>query len=195
MLIDTEGNYLIIIIQENLTQIRVLSGQKYLYYADFLEGTIDIDKLIISFFARELNLHIGFRTAQGIRTEIGSAVEQQTVSEIKVRSRVIGSEISGVKIQEVTVTDGQIRNAISGYLSNLAKEVNRVVKQFKLLDNPSSDDSKILLHGEGSSLNGLGEWLEKETGLSVITIPSPNNLAKKSKFFRLFRLFGKNNLC
>jgi len=195
MLIDTKGNYLTIIIQENLTQIRVLSGQKYLYYADFLEGTIDIDKSIISFFARELNLHIGFRTAQSIRTEIGSAVEQQTVSEIKVRSRVIGSEISGVKIQEVTVSDIQIRGAVSGYLSNLAKEVNRVVKKFKLLNNPISDDSKILLHGNGSSLNGLDEWLEKETGLSVITTPSPNNLAKKSKFFRLFRLFGKNNLC
>ncbi len=79
-----QGNYLIIIIQENSTTIRVLSGQKYLHSADHLEGTIDIDKLIISFFARELNLQIGFRTAQGIRTEIGSAVEQQTVS-VKVK--------------------------------------------------------------------------------------------------------------
>jgi rod shape-determining protein MreB len=165
MLIDTEGNYLIIIIQENSTKIRVLSGQKYLYYADFLEGTIDIDKLIISFFARELNLHIGFRTAQGIRTEIGSAVEQQTVSEIKVRSRVIDSD---VKIQEVTVSDIQIRGAVSGYLTNLAKEVNRVIKQFKLLNNTASGDCKILLRGKGNSLNGLDKWLQGETGLPVI---------------------------
>ncbi len=168
MLIDTEGNYLTIYIQENLTKISVVRGQKIVYFADFLEGTIDIDKLIISFFARELNLQIGFRTAQGIRTEIGSAVEQQTVSEIKVRSRVIGSEISGVGIQEVTVTDGQIRNAISGYLTNLAKEVNSVVKQFNLLDNTTSGDSKILLHGNGSSLKGLDKWLQGETGLPVI---------------------------
>jgi rod shape-determining protein MreB len=192
MLIDTKGNYLTIIIQENSTKISVVSGEKYLHSADFLEGTIDIDRLIISFFAIELNLHLGFRTAQAIRTEIGSAVEQQTVSEIKVRSRVIDSD---AKIQEVTVTDGQIRNAISGYLTNLAKEVNRIVKQFELLNNPTFGDCKILLHGNGSSLKGLDEWLEKETGLSVITTPSPNNLAKNSKFFRLFRLFGKNNLC
>ncbi len=165
MLIDTEGNYLIIIIQENLTQIRVLSGQKYLYSADHLEGTLDIDKLIISFFARELNLQIGFRTAQGIRTEIGSAVEQQTVSEIKVRSRVIDSD---VKIQEVTVSDIQIRGAVSGYLTNLAKEVNRVIKQFKLLNNTASGDCKILLRGKGNSLNGLDKWLQGETGLPVI---------------------------
>ena len=165
MFIDMQGNYLIIIIQENSTTIRVLSGQKYLYSADHLEGTIDIDKLIISFFARELNLQIGFRTAQGIRTEIGSAVEQQTVSEIKVRSRVIDSD---VKIQEVTVTDGQIRNAISGYLTNLAKEVNRVVKRFELLSNTASGDCKIVLRGEGNSLNGLDKWLQGETGLPVI---------------------------
>jgi actin-like ATPase involved in cell morphogenesis len=168
MFIDMQGNYLIIIIQENLTKIRVLSGQKYLYSADHLEGTIDIDKLIISFFATELNLQIGFRTAQGIRTEIGSAVEQQTVSEIKVRSRVIGSEISGVKIQEVTVSDIQIRGAVSGFLTNLAKEVNRVVKQFELLNNPTYGDCKILLRGKGSSLNGLDKWLQGETGLPVI---------------------------
>lgn len=165
MFIDMQGNYLIIIIQENSTTIRVLSGQKYLYSADHLEGTIDIDKLIISFFARELNLQIGFRTAQGIRTEIGSAVEQQTVSEIKVRSRVIDSD---VKIQEVTVSDIQIRGAVSGFLTNLAKEVNRVVKQFELLNNPTYGDCKILLRGNGSSLNGLDKWLQGETGLPVI---------------------------
>jgi rod shape-determining protein MreB len=174
MLIDTEGNYLIIYIQENLTKISVVSGQKYLYSADHLEGTLDIDKLIISFFARELNLQIGFRTAQGIRTEIGSAVEQQTVSEIKVRSRVIDSN---VKIQEVTVTDGQIRNAISGYLNNLATEVNKVIKRFKLLNNPTFGDCKILLRGKGSSLNGLDKWLQGETGLPVI-------LACKQETFR-----------
>jgi rod shape-determining protein MreB len=165
MLIDTEGNYLIIYIQENLTKISVVSGQKYLHSADHLEGTLEMDKLIISFFARELNLQIGFRTAQGIRTEIGSAVEQQTVSEIKVRSRVIDSNI---KIQEVTVTDGQIRNAISGYLNSLATEVNKVIKRFKLLNNPTFGDCKILLRGKGSSLNGLDKWLQGETGLPVI---------------------------
>ena len=168
MLKDVQGNYLIINIQENSTKITVLSGQKYVYSAELLEGTLDIDKLIISFFARELNLQIGFRTAQSLRTEIGSAVEQQTVSEIKVRARVIGSEISGVRIQEVIVSDGEIRNAISGYLTNLAKEVNSVVKQFNLLNNTTSGDSKILLRGNGSSLNGLDKWLQGETGLPVI---------------------------
>jgi len=177
MLRDMKGNYLIIYIQENLTKISVVSGQKYLYSADFLEGTLDIDRLIISFFARELNLQIGFRTAQGIRTEIGSAIEQQTVSEIKVRSRVIGSEISGVIIQEVTVTDGQVRNAISGYLNSLAAEVNKVIKQFKLLNNPTFGDCKILLRGDGSLLNGLDKWLQGETGLPVI-------LAYKQETFR-----------
>ncbi len=168
MLKDVQGNYLIVGIQENSTKISVLSGEIYLHSADFLEGTIDIDRLIISFFAIELNLHLGFRTAQAIRTEIGSAVEQQTVSEIKVRSRVIGSEISGVGIQEVTVSDIQIRGAVSGFLTNLAKEVNSVVKQFNLLDNTTSGDSKILLRGNGSSLNGLDKWLQGETGLPVI---------------------------
>lgn len=166
MSIDKEGNYLIIYIQENLTKISVVSGQKYLHSADHLEGTIDIDKLIISFFAREHNLQIGFRTAQTIRTEIGSAVEQQTVSEIKVRSRVINSD---VEIQEVTVSDVQIRGAISGYLTNLTTEVNRVVKQFNLLNNPTFGDCKILLRGKGSSLNGLDKWLQGETGLPVIS--------------------------
>lgn len=168
MLKDVQGNYLIVNIHEHSTKISVLSGEKYLHFADFLEGTLDIDRLIISFFARELNLQIGPRTAQAIRTEIGSAVEQQTVSEIKVRARVIGSEIFGVRIQEVTVTDGQIRNAISGYLTNLAKEVNAVVKQFNLLNDTTSGDSKILLLGKESSLNGLDKWLQGETGLPVI---------------------------
>ena len=169
MLNDMQGNYLIVNIQETSTTIAVLRNQKYAYFAELLEGTLDIDRLIISFFAREFNLQIGPRTAQGIRTEIGSAVEQQTVSEIKVRSRVIGSEISGVRIQEVIVSDGQIRNAISSYLTNLAKEVNAVVKQFKLLNNPTFGDCKIFLRGEGSSLNGLDKWLQGETGLPVIS--------------------------
>src|SRR5688500_16843868 len=116
MLIDVHGNYLTIRIEENSTKITVVRGQKTVNSAVFLEGTIDIDRLIIGFFARELNLQIGFRTAQSIRTEIGTAVEQQTVSEIKVQGRVIGSEISGTRIQEATVTDGQIRNAISSFL-------------------------------------------------------------------------------
>src|SRR5688572_28785856 len=116
MLDDVQENYLIVNIQENSTKISVLSGEIYLHSADFLEGTIDIDKLIISFFAREFILRIGFRTAQSISTEIGSAVEQQTVSEMKVQGRVTGFQTSSARIQEVIVTDGQIRNAISGYL-------------------------------------------------------------------------------
>jgi rod shape-determining protein MreB len=167
---DVQENYLIVSIEEDSTRIIIQRGRKLVYSAEFSGGgTLQIDKLIIDFFAREFNLQIGPRTAQGLRTEIGSAVEQQTVSEIKVRSRVIGSEISGIKIQEVTVTAGQIRNAISGYLNNLAKEVNSVVKRFKLLNNTTSGDSKILLRGKGSSLNGLDKWLQGETGLPLIS--------------------------
>jgi rod shape-determining protein MreB len=168
MLNDVQGNYLIINIQENSTKIAVLSDQKYVYSAEHLEGTLDIDRLIISFFAREFNLQIGFRTAQSLRTEIGSAVEQQTVSEIKVRGRVTGFQTSSVRIQEVIVSNGQIRKAISSFLTNLAKEVSSVVKQCNLLNDTTSGDSKIFLRGEGSTLNGLDKWLQRETGLPVI---------------------------
>jgi len=172
MLKDVQENYLIVSIEEDSTRIIIQRGQKLVYSAEFSEGgTLQIDKLIIDFFAREFNVKIGPRTAQSMRTEIGNAVEQQTVSEVKIRAREIGSDgkiHSYTKIQEIMVTDGHIRNAISGYLNSLVKEVNSVVKQFELLDNTTFGDCKILLRGKGSSLNGLDKWLQGETGLPVI---------------------------
>ncbi len=130
------------------------------------------DKLnqdIVRFIRDEYKLLIGEMAAEKVKISIGSAFVQQGKAEDILRGRDL---LSGLP-KEVTVTDAQIREALSGSITALIESVKAAIE----LTPPElvSDLIKngIVLTGGGSLLKGLDALLEEETKLPVRIAEDP----------------------
>jgi len=128
--------------------------------------TIAGDKLnndIINYIRDEFRVLIGVKTAERIKKEVASVVEQNPEIETTVQGRDL---ISGLP-RELNVTSGDINQAIKTSVRNLVKEINAVLE----ITPPEliADLSRrgIVLTGGGALLRGLSEYLSTELQMEV----------------------------
>ena len=130
---------------------------------------------IVGYIKHNHNLIIGERTAETIKIEIGTAIQQDTPKKMDVRGRDAydgmprSIEIDANEI-EVALHDtlAQIVNAAHGVLAKLPPEL-------------SSDivDRGIMLTGGGSLLNGIDELISAALQVPVVISESPlDNVAQ-----------------
>jgi len=124
---------------------------------------------IISYCKEEFNLHIGERTAESIKINIGSAVKLKKVIDAPVRGRDM---VSGLP-KEITINSNQVRLA-------LAKSVRAIIDAVKytLEETPPEliadiMDKGIYLAGGGALLRGLDLLLSQQTKMPVHIADDP----------------------
>lgn len=130
------------------------------------------DKLnedIINYARDEFKILLGERTAEDIKIAIGSALPLGDSVEAVVRGRDL---ITGLP-KEVTVTDADIREAISKSLNVLAEAVKGVIEQTPPELISDIMHRGIMLVGGGSFLRGLPEFLEDEAKIPVHLADDP----------------------
>ena len=80
----------------------------------------------ISQYARDVfNLLVGEKNAEVVKWRVGSAVEQEEISEIPLRGRDL---ITGLP-KEVIVTDGQIREAIHKSIKAIIENIKTTLEK------------------------------------------------------------------
>lgn len=122
------------------------------------------DQDIINFVKKKYNILIGERTAENIKTGIGSAFkteEKELCMDIRGRNLLNGLP------ENVTVTADEIRSAL---LTSLGKIIDAI--KMTLEETPpelSADiiDNGIMLAGGGALLRGLDKLINSETGMPV----------------------------
>lgn len=129
-----------------------------------------LDQDIIQYARDEFKLLIGEKTAEEVKMAIGSAVAikgQEMEAAIRGRDLITGLP------REVTVTDSDIREAISKSLRSQANAIKEVIE--KTPPELISDvmHRGIILVGGGSLLKGLSEYFEKETKIPVYVAEDP----------------------
>jgi len=124
---------------------------------------------IINFCKEEFNLHIGERTAENIKVNIGSAAKLNKTLEAPVRGRDM---VSGLP-KEMIINSNQVRAA-------LAKSVRAIVDavKFTIEETPPElladiMDKGIYLAGGGALLRGLDVLLEQQTKMPVHIADDP----------------------
>ena len=129
-----------------------------------------LDQDIIQYIRDEFKLLIGEKTAEDVKIAIGSAIAVKGENaEATVRGRDL---ITGLP-REITITDSDIREAISKSLRNLANAVKEVIEETPPELISDVMHRGITLVGGGSLLKGLPNYLEKETKMPVFIAEDP----------------------
>lgn len=122
------------------------------------------DQAIIDYIKKKYSLLIGERTAEDVKTNIGSAFkteENEPTMDIKGRNLLTGLP------ENITVTSEEIREAISAPLEQVIEAIKNTLEQAPPELAADIIETGIMLAGGGALLKGLKELIEHETGMPV----------------------------
>ena len=128
-----------------------------------------MDECIIQYMRRAYNLLIGERTAEEIKTTIGSAFPVGEESTMEVRGRDI---VAGLP-KTLTITSEEIREALEEPVSSIADAVRITLGNCEPELAADLVDRGIVLSGGSSQLRGLDKLLSQQTGLPVTLADDP----------------------
>ena len=143
---------------ESKIAVRIPDGLVYIDSVD-VAGE-DFDESILA-YVREKGLLIGYRTAERIKIEIGSAFVESDIRKIEVRAR----NIAEGNTEDFTLNNNQFVKAIEKPLRKIINTVKRALEQTPDELIPGIKEHGLVLSGGGSLLHGFETLLANETGL------------------------------
>ena len=152
------------------TNVAVVARGMIVYAQAERVGSLDIDEAIIDRLRRHHGLIIGAPTAEALKKELGSAVEPASPA----RSlSVKGRDVQTGAPRAVDVTSEEVCTAAGGVVQRIARVVNRALGE--LQPEVASDlyDRGLILTGGGALLEGMADFLQRETKLSTRMPPDP----------------------
>lgn len=128
-----------------------------------------LDKDIVNYVKRELNLAIGETTAEQIKTEIGCAMPLMTEASMEVRGRDL---TDGLPRNEV-ITSTQVEEAMRESIAKIVDIIKATLE--KTPPELASDimERGIVLAGGGALIQNLDKLLSMETGIPVFVSDEP----------------------
>ena len=128
-----------------------------------------MDEAILQYMRKACNLHIGERTAQQIKYDVGSATPLDKPLSMEVKGR---HAVEGVP-RTVTITDTEIREALSEPLRQICQAVRDSLEKIPPELCADIYDRGVVLTGGGALLRNLDSRLREETGLPVLVAENP----------------------
>ncbi len=123
----------------------------------------EMDEAIISYVKKEYSLMLGERTAEQMKTTIGSAFPAQDEPTAEIRGRDL---VSGLP-KTIVVTSGEIRRALEEPVSAIIDAVTATLDTCPPELAGDVMERGIVLTGGGALLHGMAERLTHETGMPV----------------------------
>ncbi|MGH9339192.1 MAG: rod shape-determining protein [Acidobacteriota bacterium] len=165
---EPSGN-MIVDIGGGTTDIAVISLSGIVYSRSVRVAGNEMDESIIQYIKRKHNLLIGERTAEEIKIKIGSAapLEEKLTMDIKGRNLIEGVP------KTVTVTDEEVREALSNAISTIVNGVRVALERTPPELSADIMDRGIVLTGGGALLKNFDLRIKDETGLPVFLAEDP----------------------
>ncbi len=165
---DAAGN-MVIDIGGGTTDIAVISMAGTVYGRSLRVAGDAMDEAITTFIRKSFGLHIGERTAQQIKFEIGSAMPLDEPVRMDVKGRGVSEGVP----RTVTVTDADIRCALAEPLGQIVRAVRESLERVPPELCADIYDRGVVLTGGGALLRNLDKRLREETGLPVLVAENP----------------------
>jgi len=167
--ITKAGGNFVIDIGGGTTDIAVISLFGIVYGRSVRVAGNEMDESIIQYIKRKYNLLIGEREAERVKIEIGSAapLEEEITMEIKGRDLIQGIP------KVMTITDGEVREALSGTIDTIVNAVRVALEQTPPELSADIADKGAVVTGGGALLKNLDLRLKNETGLRVVLAKDP----------------------
>ena len=151
------------------TEVAVISLAGIVFSKSVRVGGDKIDEAILQYVKRKYNLLIGERTAEVIKTTIGTAYPQEEPESIEVKGRDL---VSGIP-KTLTIDSEEVRLAISEQIDTIIEVVKLALEQTPPELAADIVDRGIFLTGGGALLKNLDILLREETGLPIIIADDP----------------------
>jgi len=165
---EAAGN-MVIDIGGGTTDIAVISMAGTVYGRSLRVAGDAMDEAIMVYMRKTFNLHIGERTAQQIKFELGSAMPLDEPLEMDVKGRHV---VEGVP-RTVTIRDSDVRAALSEPLRQIVLAVRESLERVPPELSADIYDCGVVLTGGGALLRNLDKRLREETGLPVLVAENP----------------------
>lgn len=167
--VQEAGGCMVVDIGGGTTEVAVISLGGIVTSRSLRIAGDELNEDIIAFARDTHNLLLGERTAEQIKISIGSAYPLKDRLTFAMRGRDL---VTGLP-KEITVTDEEIRKALS-------KSVNQIVEAVKLTVEETPPeliadimDRGIVLAGGGALLRGLDQLLKESTNMPVYIAEDP----------------------
>uniref|UniRef100_Q01PB3 Cell shape-determining protein MreB n=1 Tax=Solibacter usitatus (strain Ellin6076) TaxID=234267 RepID=Q01PB3_SOLUE len=165
---EAVGN-LIVDIGGGTTDVAVISLAGIVYAHSVRVAGNAMDEVIIDHVKRKHNLLIGERTAEAIKMQIGSAFPLDNEMRMEVRGRDLARGLPAA----VTVTDSEIRNALSTCVATIVNAIRIALEHTPPELSADISDRGVVLTGGGALLKKLDVRIGSETGLPVLIADDP----------------------
>ena len=151
------------------TEVAVISLAGIVFSKSVRVGGDKIDEAILQYVKRKYNLLIGERTAEVIKTTIGTAYPQDEPESIEIKGRDL---VSGIP-KTLTIDSEEVRLAISEQIDTIIEVVKMALEQTPPELAADIVDRGIFLTGGGALLKNLDILLREETGLPITIADDP----------------------
>lgn len=129
----------------------------------------ELNRNIVQYARDVLNLLLGEKTAEEIKIKLGSAIELPETLECAMRGRDL---MNGLP-KEVTVTDSQIRDALSRSVRQIVEAIKATLETTPPELVADIYERGIVMTGGGALLKGLDKLIAKVTEIPVRVADDP----------------------
>lgn len=152
------------------TEVAVISLAGIVFCRSIRVAGDKMDRAIIQYIKRKYNLLIGERTAEAIKTMIGTAYpDPDNVETIEVKGRDLVSGIPKI----LAIDSEEVRVAISEQIEAILETVKIALEQTPPELAADIVDRGIMLTGGGALLRNLDKLLREETSLPITIADDP----------------------
>ncbi|HEY7784853.1 MAG TPA: rod shape-determining protein [Pyrinomonadaceae bacterium] len=163
-----ERAHLIVDVGGGTTNIAIIASGGVVSSLTLTAAGNEMDEAIRDYIRSKYCLHIGESSAERVKRELGSLLEDEIADEESVE--VIGKHIIDGSANAVEVTAGEIREALQPVLAEIVAGVHHAIEEAHPEAIADIYRLGIILTGGGALMKGLPERLQEELNLQV-TVP------------------------
>ncbi len=169
MPIGTPTGNMVIDIGGGASEAAVISMNEIVVGESVRVAGVRIDESIATYVRKKYNLLIGAPTAEEIKIKIGSALplEEELSMEVQGRDQVAGLP------KTITITSGEVTEAISECLAAIVNVVRAVLEQTPPELSSDIIDRGMAVVGGGALLRNIDRLLTQETGVPCYVAQDP----------------------
>ncbi|HPZ17586.1 MAG TPA: rod shape-determining protein [Fervidobacterium sp.] len=173
---EPQGN-MVVDIGGGTTEAAVISLGSIVTWTSIRVAGDEFDDAIIQYVREIYRVTIGVRTAERVKIEIGNVYSLKEFDELQ--TDVVGIELSTGLPKKLTLTGGEIREAIKPTAMQIVETVKTTLEKTPPELVADITEGGIVIAGGGSLLRGISELLSKETGIDVYRAEEPMTCVAK----------------
>ena len=167
--IGTPSGNMVLCMGAGTTQAAVIAMYGVVAAESLRAGGIFLDEAIVSYVRKKYGLIIGMATAEQVKLELGTAVQQEDERSIEIQAQ---DQVSGLP-RPLTLTNDDVLEALKDPLSSFVETARRVLE--KTPPELVSDiiDRGVAICGGGAALPGIDRLMTKELGVPAYLVDNP----------------------